>query len=365
MITYNNIVTKFEEFVENHFFLKTFTHGSPSDVDLDKFETYPLLHLVYTGGNYGENSKTYNLELYILDFPPSAEDKVGFQKSAISNSEQVAEDILADIKNGGDIFQFGYYYEVTSANITPLEEVQSNVLAGTLLNLAIEVAYEYDACNNPLTGLDPEGTEPQPARTRGLLLVRTEDNSVSVPAVATIVVSNNSLSDDGSAQINLATGSSSSGQTTIWKGNTSEGARQTLVGLISDANFGTITSGQLSIDSTTDIRAGWAIGTNPSGSGLQCLPVSSGSQVSVEVKYEIVMDADGLAVMSATPTGGVFPATWNFTTYTTAGTHTETVTSGPIAVAAFQLSNTFRLRVSSTVAGSVRIHHTKITITHA
>ena len=67
MITFNNIVSKFEEFVENHYFLKTFSYGSPADVDLDKFEQYPLLHLVYTGGDFNSpKAKTYNLEVYIL-----------------------------------------------------------------------------------------------------------------------------------------------------------------------------------------------------------------------------------------------------------------------------------------------------------
>jgi len=70
MITFNNIVSKFEEFVENHYFLKTFSYGSPADVDLDKFEQYPLLHLVYTGGDFNSpKAKTYNLEVYILTLP--------------------------------------------------------------------------------------------------------------------------------------------------------------------------------------------------------------------------------------------------------------------------------------------------------
>ena len=115
MITFNNIVSKFEDFCDNHHFIKTFSYGSPSDVDLDKFEDYPLLHLVYTGGDYNnERAKTYNLECYILSLPPSKADKVGFQKESISDAEQVAEDILADIENGGNIFAFGYHYDLPS-----------------------------------------------------------------------------------------------------------------------------------------------------------------------------------------------------------------------------------------------------------
>ena len=203
MITYNNIVTKFQEFVDNHFFLKTFTHGSPADVDLDKFTDFPLLHLVYVGGNYANNVKTYNLEVYVLDNPVRDEDKTREQKSVISATEQVAEDILADIENGGNIFQFGYQYEIQSANINPLENKSTNLLAGSLLTLSIGVAYTYDSCNAPLSGVEPEGSVPQPFVTRGLLRVREEDGTPDVTSVATMVVPNGSLTDDGNGQISL------------------------------------------------------------------------------------------------------------------------------------------------------------------
>ena len=63
MITYNNIIGRFEKFVEDHFLLKTFTHGSPSGVDLEKFEVYPALHVVYTGSTYDNTSKEYSFEV--------------------------------------------------------------------------------------------------------------------------------------------------------------------------------------------------------------------------------------------------------------------------------------------------------------
>ena len=207
MITFNNIVSKFEEFVENHYFLKTFSYGSPADVDLDKFEQYPLLHLVYTGGDYNSpKAKTYNLEVYILSLPPSEADKVGYQKENISDAEQVAEDILADIQNGGNIFQFGYRYELANASVTPLEEENSNALAGCLLDLSIVVPYAYDSCNAPITGVEPDGTPPTAYKARGLLRVRELDGSPDVLSVATINVPNGSLTDDGNGEITLTFG---------------------------------------------------------------------------------------------------------------------------------------------------------------
>ena len=138
MITFNNIVSKFEAFCDDHKFIRTFSYGSLADVDLNKFDQYPLLHLVYTGGDYNtERVKTYNLECYILSVLPSEADKTTYQKESISDAEQVAEDILADIQNGGNIFSFGYHYDVTGASVTPLEESKSNALAGCLLDLFI------------------------------------------------------------------------------------------------------------------------------------------------------------------------------------------------------------------------------------
>ena len=205
MITFNNIVSKFSEFCTNHHFIKTFSYGSPSDVDLEKFEQYPLLHLVYTGGDYNSpKAKTYNLEVYILSLPPSEADKVQFQKENISDAEQVAEDILADIQNGGNIFSFGYHYDLVNASVTPLEETQSNALAGCLLDIAISVPYTYDSCNAPLTGVEPEGSTTPSYKARGLLRVKEADGSPDVLSVATINVPNGSLTDDGDGEITLA-----------------------------------------------------------------------------------------------------------------------------------------------------------------
>ena len=158
MITFNNIVNRFEKFVADHHFLRTFSHGSPSGVDLDKFELYPTLHLVYTGANYDSTSKEYSFEVYILDLPPDKANKVDNQQQLVSNAEQAAEDILADLRNGGNVFDFGHLYTLTSASTTPLEETTSNSLSGVLLTISIEVGFEYDSCNAPLSGVTPSGS---------------------------------------------------------------------------------------------------------------------------------------------------------------------------------------------------------------
>ena len=205
MITFNNIVERFQIFADNHFFIKSFSFGSPDDVDLSKFTDFPLMHLVYTGATYDAGTKTYNLEVYILDIPNDKKGKVTPQKEAISDSEQCAEDIIADIRNGGNIFLFAQDYEVVNATTTPLEEETKNVLSGILLDISVAIPYEWDACNAPIDGVEPGGTDVTYAR-RGILRMLTIDGATDVKSVRTINVTNGTLTDDGDGVVTLDTG---------------------------------------------------------------------------------------------------------------------------------------------------------------
>ncbi len=203
MITYNNIIGRFEKFVAEHFFLKTFTHGSPSGVDLEKFEVYPALHVVYTGSTYDNTSKEYSFEVYILDLPPDKAKRIENQTQLVSNAEQVAEDILADMRNGDNVFDFGHLYTVTSASTTTLEETTSNSLAGVLLNISIEVGYTLDSCNAPMKTSGSSGSE-IPSGGGGTIstIHYTTDTSTSIVA--------------GSNSINLPTATDPTSGVSVW-----------------------------------------------------------------------------------------------------------------------------------------------------
>lgn len=164
MISYNNIVARFEKFVENHHILREFSHGSPEDLDQTKEPEYPLLHLVLTNVSYPDRSidslgtsKTYSLTLFILSLPPDKIDKTSYQKEVISDSIKIAEDVIADVINGFNIFKDSHQYYLSGVSLEPMEEETKNTLAGVMMTLDLTVPYTYDACDLPLEGVDEPG----------------------------------------------------------------------------------------------------------------------------------------------------------------------------------------------------------------
>lgn len=358
MITFANIIDRFETFVEKHFFLKTFSFGSPEDLDLDKFEQFPLLHLVYTAGSYSSNVKTYSLEVYVLDCPRGEQSRKEFEKDTITQTEMVAEDIIADLENGGNIFDFDFAYKLQSASITPLEEEGSNLLSGTLLNLAFEVPYLYDTCNAPLRGVSPQGTN-RTFSARGLLRVKEVDGTPDVTTVKTINVSNGTLTDDGNGVVTIATGGSTTTAGLV-------GTYKYSSNLETKSNTtGGVVSGPINLASYTDLTFDNRNLVGPQ-SVLHNFPLSrrevhglsSGTIVRVKYNLEITNSTAGLISITSTASNPSFSLTLNPTSAGTQnhildGTFTNSVNS----------SIFLNLNVLSTCINTVKITSFELTIT--
>jgi|DEB0MinimDraft_6_1074348.scaffolds.fasta_scaffold00094_10 hypothetical protein len=250
MVNYNNIVTAFESFADKHLLLEGFSHGAPDAVDVEKIRKYPFLHLVYTGANYqvsgNAGNKTYAFEVYILGSPSLDDDAAGVredvQTQAVSDIEQIAEDLLADIQQGHKVFDLGLHYGLNSARMTPLTDTRSNLLVGVLLDIAIDLPYGYDACNPPLEGVTPAGSVLTSPVDTGSLTVRENDGSPSVSGVTTIQVTNGALTDSGGGIVTLDLGT---------------GSVQTVNNVSPDANGNvTIETGGGTLDDLTDTDLG-------------------------------------------------------------------------------------------------------------
>jgi len=141
MITLNNIMTELERFATNHFMVKSFSHGNVEEMDLKKIPEYPIMHTIYTGSDYGtDKQKDYNFEIYLIEAPigdTADTDKQTYQLETISDMEQIAEDLITDIRAGFNIFTDDFGFDEETASITPLEEESTNVLSGVVLSITI------------------------------------------------------------------------------------------------------------------------------------------------------------------------------------------------------------------------------------
>ena len=408
MITYNNIVNRFERFVADHLLLKTFTHGSPSGVDLEKFEVYPALHLVYTGATYENTSKEYSFEVYILDLPPDKAKKIENQTQLVSNAEQVAEDILADMMNGGNVFNFSDLYTVTNASTTPLEETTSNSLAGILLTIGIEVGYAFDSCNAPLSGVTPSGSTFPVAGASGLRIVEV-DGSPDVSNVTKIIVSNGTLVDNGSGVVTLTTGGGGGGtlagltdvdvtgvannNTLVYDSATSKwvDGYPSTTGLISTfiaestkvtnfvagggifigsgpattVGFGSLLNPtELSLESS--MKAGWTAGFDAvlNAKQILCAQITSGSTIKLEMEYDITLGTATTVYLTSVQTGIFGNSIISFPLHTASESNVVATGTAGIQVV-YQTSNTVKFEINANGTGTFKPLSTKITIVHA
>lgn len=286
MITFNNILSKFELFATDNLFIQSFSHGSPAGVDLEKLNTYPAMHVTYTGATYDTQSKEYSFDVYILDLPPSEKNTDDQQAQAVSNAEQIAEDIIADIRRGGNIFTFDYYLQVTTAQVSPLVESESNVLSGVLLSMQVEVGYADDACFLPLSGVTPASGSGNPSTSATGVTVREVDGTPSIQAT-TIVVPNGSLTDEGSGVARLEFSQVAGSQKVFTSGtsNQAEGQQTTILQLPNKSamDYGT--------PSTVTGGGTAGVTTSVTGNGVSVTGLSTGNTLTITGTFVFYQDS--------------------------------------------------------------------------
>lgn len=149
MSTHNIEISWFQKFAEANPFIKRFSFGDPSGIDLGKEGEYPIMHVQYNGTTYGEKSVSSAYAITLLDLPIDIDNKTINQREVISDMRQVAEDILSAIRNGdGGIFPTNVSFE--NPNITIFTEDYTNVLSGVQLDLNLTYPFLYNFCISPL-----------------------------------------------------------------------------------------------------------------------------------------------------------------------------------------------------------------------
>ena len=170
--SYNNVVYFLARLGEYHEQISTVSIGDIYDINLEKMEKLPLLHINPTNVTTGDTTLTYNFQVFIADIVSDNMSTQTEQKTLLtkllnnqSNQQEVwnqtleiATDFIGMLRHSSrqslagvnDINQ-PLYFTVDQFTIEPFQERFDNLLTGWVFNVGIQVMNDFDTCTIPVT----------------------------------------------------------------------------------------------------------------------------------------------------------------------------------------------------------------------
>ena len=148
-ISYNNMIDRLRAFADGHYLIKKFSHGQ---IDLRYLEQdadyYPWMHVIPGTITPQEGLREYAFDITFSDLTRDKEHEAEYIREAISDCTRLAEDLLAEIKNGNTLFD-PFVQIVDGSTITPFIHEDTHTLTGVTLSCSIRVPWTWNACDIP------------------------------------------------------------------------------------------------------------------------------------------------------------------------------------------------------------------------
>jgi hypothetical protein len=148
-ISYNVMIDRLRAFADGHYLIKKFSHGQ---IDLRYLEQdadyYPWMHVIPGTITPQEGLREYAFDITFSDLTRDKEHEAEYIREAISDCTRLAEDLLAEIKNGNTLFD-PFVQIVDGSTITPFIHEDTHTLTGVTLSLSIRVPWNWSACDIP------------------------------------------------------------------------------------------------------------------------------------------------------------------------------------------------------------------------
>ena len=170
--TYNNVVDTLCRLGEYHEQISTVSVGDLFDINLEKMEKMPLLHINPTSVTTGDSELVYNFQLFICDLVSEKSDWQTHQAKQLTklinakNNEQqvwnqtleICTDFIGMLRHssrqsqeGVNDINFPLYFTQDQFTIEPFQERFDNLLCGWTFTIGIKVMNDFDTCNIPVT----------------------------------------------------------------------------------------------------------------------------------------------------------------------------------------------------------------------
>jgi predicted ATP-dependent protease len=168
--TYNNVVNTLLRLGQYHDQISTTSVGDIYDINLEKMEKFPLMHINPTSVNTGDSQLTYNFQIFIMDMVSEKSDWQTAQQAALTklvntkNNEQevfnqtlgICTDIIGMLRHssrqsieGVNDINEPIYFTQDQFTIEPFQERFDNLCCGYVFNLGVLVQNDFQTCDIP------------------------------------------------------------------------------------------------------------------------------------------------------------------------------------------------------------------------
>jgi len=171
--TYNNVVNTLLRLGEYHEQISTTSVGDIFDINLEKMQKFPLLHINPTSVTTGESQLTYNFQIFIMDMVSEKENwtlnnaSANFPKlyKTLSNEQdvlnetlQIATDFIGMLRHseqqslaGTNDINAPIYFTQDQFTIEPFSERFDNLCCGWTFTIGVLVQNDFQTCTIPVT----------------------------------------------------------------------------------------------------------------------------------------------------------------------------------------------------------------------
>jgi|TARA_R110000772_G_scaffold7195_2_gene24642 hypothetical protein len=170
--TYNNVIDTLCRLGQYHKQISTVSVGDIFDINLEKMEKFPLLHINPTSVQTGDSELVYNFQIFICDLVSEKKDWKTFQAKELTklldtkNNEQqvwnqtleICTDFIGMLRHSSRQSQAGVndinyplYFTQDQFSIEPFQERFDNLLCGWTFTIGIKVMNDFDTCIIPVT----------------------------------------------------------------------------------------------------------------------------------------------------------------------------------------------------------------------
>lgn len=171
--TYLNVIETLKKLGRQHYFINTTSVGDIFDINLEKEEIFPLMHINPTSVTTGSNQLNYNFQIFVCDLVSEKADwndglsSVGSKNltneiDVFNDTLQTCVDIISIFRNSqwqaqndpatfaGDI-NAPVYFTDGDFTIEPFTERFDNLLTGWVFQMTVVVQNGFDTCDTPMS----------------------------------------------------------------------------------------------------------------------------------------------------------------------------------------------------------------------